>query len=328
MRKTHNEFIKEVFNLTGNEYIVLGKYVTSKTKILIKHNCKTCNYNEWEIKPNNFLSLSQRCPVCSKNSSNTKLRNGIDYFKSKVKELTSEEYSVIDNNYVNNKTKVKIIHNKCLTEFEATPNNFISKNSRCPKCSLNVRDDKLRKSIIQVKEEIFNLVGDEYSLLSDTYINNSEKLLFIHNQCGRTFESSLANFIYTSVRCCCISESKGEKAITNFLEEKGLNFIKQYKIKDCKNIKSLPFDFYVPKYNLLIEYQGRQHYMSVEIFGGEEQFKAQQRNDNIKRNYCKNNNIKLLEISYKDFKKINQILTNQINNYDNTVSSLSYVVNN
>jgi len=62
-KKTQEEFEKEVYNLVGNEYTVLGKYIDALKKILIRHN--NCNY-EWNVQPSNFLE-GQRCPVCSKN---------------------------------------------------------------------------------------------------------------------------------------------------------------------------------------------------------------------------------------------------------------------
>ena len=50
--------------------------------------------------------------------------------------------------------------------------------------------------------------------------------------------------------------------------------------------------------NLLIEYQGIQHFKPIDTFGGEERFKYQQEKDNIKRAFAKENNIKLIEIPY------------------------------
>jgi hypothetical protein len=67
------------------------------------------------------------------------------------------------------------------------------------------------------------------------------------------------------------------------------------------------------EYNICIEYQGEQHYKAVEFFGGKDQFKTQQKLDKIKRDYCKNNNIKLLEIPYWDFNNIEQILLKELN---------------
>ena len=60
----------------------------------------------------------------------------------------------------------------------------------------------------------------------------------------------------------------------------------------------MPFDFYLPVKNIAIEYDGEQHFKSVDFFGGEETFKKQQLHDKIKTNYCKNNNISLLRIKF------------------------------
>ena len=86
------------------------------------------------------------------------------------------------------------------------------------------------------------------------------------------------------------------------------------KNKNLKGIgkKSLSYDFYLPDYNLFIEYQGIQHYKPIDFFGGEKSFKNQQKNDELKRMYAKKNSIELLEISYIDFNNIEQILFNKI----------------
>lgn len=63
-RKIHDEFVQEVKEKYGDEYIILGKYINSKTKILVKHNCKKCNYHKWEITPNSLLQ-GYGCPVCA-----------------------------------------------------------------------------------------------------------------------------------------------------------------------------------------------------------------------------------------------------------------------
>ena len=70
----------------------------------------------------------------------------------------------------------------------------------------------------------------------------------------------------------------------------------------------MSYDFYLPEYNLLIEYQGQQHYEPVEHFGGEEKFRIQQERDKKKRKMAQEKNIELLEISYLDYDKIQNIL--------------------
>lgn len=100
--------------------------------------------------------------------------------------------------------------------------------------------------------------------------------------------------------CNKCNSSRGETRIRTLFTRNNVKFEEQKKYKDCKNIKVLPFDFFIPEQNILIEYNGKQHYTPVNIFGGEKQFKIQQIRDDIKRTFCKDNNIKLIEIKYDE----------------------------
>jgi len=66
--KTHEKFTEEVYDLVGNEYMVVGYYVSSKEKIIMRHN--VCN-REYPVNPTNFLSHNRRCPLC--NNDNKKI---------------------------------------------------------------------------------------------------------------------------------------------------------------------------------------------------------------------------------------------------------------
>jgi hypothetical protein len=125
--------------------------------------------------------------------------------------------------------------------------------------------------------------------------------------------------IYSRVQgngCPICNISKGEFKIKNFFINNNLiegeDFISQYKFNNCKNIFLLSFDFYLPKINICIEYQGRQHFEKMGFWGGEEKFKRTIKNDNIKQEYCKKNFIKLITISYKNFKEIDNILKDEL----------------
>lgn len=85
------------------------------------------------------------------------------------------------------------------------------------------------------------------------------------------------------------------------MTETNIDYIEQYRI-DYKllNHQYCFIDFYLPKYNTFIEYNGQQHYRPVKIFGGEGNFKKQLERDTYVREYCSKNKINLIEISYKD----------------------------
>lgn len=104
-------------------------------------------------------------------------------------------------------------------------------------------------------------------------------------------------------------------SISYFLNIKNINYFPQYKFQNCKKIRLLGFDFYLPDYNLCIEYQGEHHYRPIDFAGkgeewAEKEFKNNQIKDQIKRDYCKENGINLLEISYWEFNNIDNILMN------------------
>jgi hypothetical protein len=92
----------------------------------------------------------------------------------------------------------------------------------------------------------------------------------------------------------------------------------QYKFDDCKNINQLSFDFGILDNDdnllMLIEYQGEQHYRPKGYFGGEDKYNQQLINDQIKRQYCKDNNIKLIEIPYTKLRYIEKELVTLFNN--------------
>ena len=86
--------------------------------------------------------------------------------------------------------------------------------------------------------------------------------------------------------------------------------------KKFPNLGKLSYDFWLPKSQTLIEYQGAQHYEPINCFGGEEKYKIQIEHDRLKREYALKNNYTLIEISYKDFDNIETILLNIFNNPD------------
>lgn len=100
--------------------------------------------------------------------------------------------------------------------------------------------------------------------------------------------------------------SKGETLIRTILSQNKINFKEQYVFKNLKSPKgkSLMFDFAIFKneqLHCLIEYQGIQHYDKTSKYYSEDG----QIRDNQKKDYCKKNNIKLIEIPYIDYDKIN-----------------------
>ena len=100
--------------------------------------------------------------------------------------------------------------------------------------------------------------------------------------------------------CNICKESKGEIRIAKYLAENKIPSSREKVFDGCKNERFLPFDFYLYDKNLIIEFDGRQHFEPVQRFGGEEGLEKTKINDNIKNQYCIDNDIKLIRVSYRE----------------------------
>ena len=108
---------------------------------------------------------------------------------------------------------------------------------------------------------------------------------------------------YQNANCPDFSDSHGEKFVKKYLNKKNIKFKPQKTFAGLSGLGNgkLSYDLYFKINNkpYLIEYNGRQHYMPIGYFGGNEQFFIQQEHDRRKRKYAKENNITLIEISYE-----------------------------
>lgn len=108
-------------------------------------------------------------------------------------------------------------------------------------------------------------------------------------------------------------QSKGEILIELKLKEKGIKFLKEVEFNGLinpKTNKKLRFDFYLPKHNICIEFDGEQHFRMIKEFDGDDITKLPKRRilDKIKTDFCKQKNIKLIRIKYFEINKIDKIL--------------------
>jgi len=228
-------------------------------------------------------------------------KSTIEYFVEKAKKIHGDRYNYDKVVYVNNKTKVIITCPKH-GDFLQTPSDHM--RGGCLKCAGQ------NKSTQEFISEGRSVHGDRYDYSKVVYVNAKTKVTITcptHGDFSQTSSDHLK-----SHGCPICNESKGEKTIASFLENNNILFEREKRFKNCRNKLPLSFDFYLPDLNLCIEYDGRQHFKSLSFWGGEKGFKRNKNNDKIKNEYCENNKINLLRISYKDFKNINKILENNL----------------
>ena len=201
-----------------------------------------------------------------------------------------------------------------------------SRTKMCRKCADKIRGDK-------EKEKFFPgelISGTDVVFLKELgWQKRHRKILAKCPICGKEFETFLDNIKRKHTTMCfsCSLKKKnksslGEEQIAIILKSREIDFIRQYTFPDCKSIRVLPFDFYLPNYNTCIEFDGKQHYYAVDFFGGESSLAETAYRDYIKNIYCERQGIGLIRISYSYLNKINanQLLFLIENNYGHLVT--------
>lgn len=215
-------------------------------------------------------------------------------------------YKLLSKEYKNNKIELEIQCNDCGNIFHMRFNNFKDGKHRC-ECK--------SKPLVLTYEYVKNYIEScGYKLLSKEYKNNATYLLvWCGNPNHKPYKVKFNNFKDCNSRCSeCNTTSKGEEKIKEILIKYNIKFNQQYLFNDCRNTRPLPFDFYLPQYNITIEYDGRQHY-KLDCFNMNLlDLMNLKYNDNKKTQYCNDNNIKLIRIPYWDFNNIEKILKKEL----------------
>ncbi|MEK6828603.1 MAG: hypothetical protein AABY15_00620 [Nanoarchaeota archaeon] len=259
------------------------KYKNSSTKIKIK--CP--EHGVFEQRFHDHINGSG-CPFCSGVG-----RLDTKSFIKRAKEIHGDKYDYSKSYYVNTETKVKI---SCLEHgvFEQTPHDHLY-GKGCLNCGYETTANSHINSNEYFLKRARIIHGDRYEYI-DEYSNQHSKVS-IKCEIHGIFRQK-PKYHLQGNGCPICKESKGEKEVAKFLKQKGILFERQKRFNNCKNISTLPFDFYLPDYNVCIEYNGRQHYTSIDNWGGEKMLKDLQERDKIKSEYCKNNRISLIVINY------------------------------
>lgn len=293
---TTEEFIEKAKLVHGDKYdYSLADYKSSITKVKII--CKKHGIFE-QVAKNHLCNIG--CGLCNGGSA---LSN--ESFLSKATEKHGEKYNYDLVEYKKSNIKIMIL---CPEHgiFEQKPSAHIF-GKGCSECAGN---KKLNTDIFIEKSK--KVHGDRYGYSNVKYVNHKTKVLINCDLHGEF--SQIANLHLMGCGCPCCKRSKGEIKIYNFLKQNNINFIEEFTFKDCKKIYSLPFDFYLTDINILIEYDGEQHFRPVKHFGGTEEFIKRKENENIKNLYTQKNKIPLLRISYLFYELVDEIIYNFIKN--------------
>ena len=309
---TTDEFIKKSVETHGNKYSYdKTKYINSNTRVKIF--CKKCKKYFKQL-PSVHLS-GRGCPVCARQIIKQKLLSTTEEFIKKACRQHGDKYNYDQIIYKGCKIKIKIFCKKCKKYFEQTPSDHVQ-GYGCPYCAKQRRIKKQTSTVEEFIKKARKQHNDKYDYSQVNYINSNTCVKIFCKKCKKYFEQIPYNHL-KGLGCPFCKQSKGEIFIHDWLNLHDINFISQKRFKDCKDRKPLPFDFYLPDHNTCIEFQGEQHYNSIFFdivykskIKGVEKFKRLKNHDKIKKQYCKNKKIKLLEIKYNDDieARLNEIL--------------------
>lgn len=307
--KTHSQFMDAIKHSIHPNIEVIGEYLNSKTKI--KCRCKICGY-EFLSYPDNILR-GHGCSKCEHNSACQKRRKTQDVFERELKDLMLN-FTVIGE-YVNAKTKILCKCNVCGYEWKSSPTNILN-GKGCPKCA-----NERNKSHQSISTEDFikklNKINPQIKVIGN-YTNNATPIECKCISCGGTFTIIPRNLL-TRGTCPLCTVSKGENKISQWLKDNNIVFEKEKTFQDLVGIGGgrLRFDFYLPDFKTIIEYNGLQHEKPIDfgakgVLHSAQQYKSQQENYKLKKEYARKNNLNFIEIWYYDFDRIEEILFAEI----------------
>lgn len=317
--------IKKVCQYCGKEYMV--EKSQEKRSKFCSDKCFRANKNK---------QIEYKCDYCGRHfmitkSQVDKVKNGEkkglyccsqcakEVQKPKWTDIASlfqeHNYMLLSTEYVNAKTKLEYFCNKHMDKgIQSITYGNLKNGFGCKYCGDERTVEARRLSFEEVKVIFAN---HDMELLEQPYTNTSMPMAYIckhHPEVGVQYMATSNAYKQHCPYCNII---KGEDKIIKYFIRNKVIFERQKSFDGLFGIKNkkLRYDFYLPNYNLLIEFQGRQHMHPIEHFGGEEQFKVQLEHDKRKKDYALSHNIELLEIWYYDFNNIETILENKLSQF-------------
>ena len=274
------DFIEKAKQIHGNKYDYSKvEYFNNKTRV-----CVICpQHSEFWQTPKAHLR-GQGCPYCSKTKKLT-----LNEFIAKANIIHNNTYDYSKTKYVNNKTLVCIICPKH-GEFLQIPNAHL-RGHGCPKCKGGILLNT--KEFIEKAKSIHS---NKYDYSKVEYKNCETAVTIICPQHGEFFQKPVYHL--QGQGCPRCNQSHLEREVIQKLEKSNIDY---YNGKKFDWLEQQHLDFYLPKYNIAIECQGRQHFTKDDFFGGDEGYQVRLARDKKKLKLCQENGVKLLYYTKEAF---------------------------
>ena len=210
--------------------------------------------------------------------------------------------------YVNDSTPILVKCKQCGKTWKVEPNRLLN-GRKCSGCNKIARDTRNKDNFLKKIEAL----AYDITVISE-YQGTHKPITYICNKCGNLYTISyVGNLLKRKPPCSYCNKSLGESIVEDWLTNHNIEYIRECVLDKCAYKENLHYDFYLPDENIVIEYQGEQHYFPVNFKGGDydptENFVNNQIRDNIKREYCQKHHIKLVEIPYFEKNNVDSILS-------------------
>lgn len=304
------------FTNYGDEFSVIAKHLAPQSKARVRVVCDYCG-KEYETYYYNLTKMHKKndkdaCGDCKyKKASEVAMEKNSKNLLNRARDLCKQKgYTLLttEDEYTSSHMTVRLF---CKNHGEQHVNLWaLLCGAGCPACGIEASAKKqmLDKDYV---EKYVNSINGNKLLNKEDYKNRKECNLDILCSCGNIYTTSFECYIAGVHQCysCSCRESLREKQIRKYLESNNVNFVQEKCFDDCKDKNHLPFDFYLPDYNICIEFDGQHHFRPV---WSEEQHNTTVAHDKIKNDYCKSHDIDLLRIPYWEGNNIEAILKDKL----------------
>jgi hypothetical protein len=318
---TFQVFYQRAIKSHGNKYIYnIDSYKNYSTPLLIYCNEHKVWFKQY---PKRHINKVCGCP-----SEKRKVRNTHQFIDT-VNKIHNFKYDYSITKFIKSHSYINIIchrldiNGKEHGEFRQTAKNHYKHG--CPKCATEDITNQIKFNNEEFIIRARLIHGSKYDYSKVNYINAHNKVVIICHKLHKNgkehgeFRQDAGAHLHGH-GCSKCHESLGESLIRCFLLDNNIKFIKEKTFYDLIGDGNgrVRLDFYLPEYNTVIEFDGKQHFEISKMICGinipdpVDFFNKIQLSDSIKNQYCIDNGIDLIRIPYWDIKKISNILTEKL----------------
>lgn len=298
-----------------------GKYWSGKQKFVINEQIYSCgclkNKQICRACKNTENSGVITCSQCGENlHTNKTIKNILVTHPEHAKEWDYNKNTIHPKSVTYGSGKIAWwIGADCKHSWQMSIKEKIKYNCHCPYCS-GRRVLAGFNDLATTHPEIAKELDDNKYQSTEISKGCCVKLKWKCSNCNFTWMTTPNARTNNRSGCPKCNRSKLENIVASTLDKYNIEYQTEKTFDKCKNKRQLPFDFYLPGYNTCIECQGIQHY--PERYKKSHFYRTSlildvdkiQNHDNIKKSFCKQNNIFLIEIPYWEENKIEQLLIN------------------